>query len=134
MIKFVRTPFMMNNTTKLFALFAYLLSFIGALLVLFLRRKDDFARYHARQSLGIALLALALFAAWGVVGWVMAWIPAVGFLFAVALFSLVIAGCFMLIISSISGMVYAVQGKMQPPLFIGEIALKLSALVFEPRE
>lgn len=126
MIKFVRTPFMMNNTTKLFALFAYLLSFIGALLVLLLRRKDDFVRYHARQSLGIVIIALALFAVWGVVGWVMAWIPAVGFILTISLFSLVIAGCLMLIISSISGMVYAVQGKRQPPLFIGEIALKLT--------
>lgn len=123
----------MNSTTKIFALFAYLLSFISALLVLFLRRKDEFARYHARQSLGITGIALALFVAWGGIGWVMAWIPAVGFILTISLFSLVIAGYLMLIISSISGMVYAVQGKMQPPLFIGEIALKLSALVFESR-
>ncbi len=63
----------------------------------------------------------------------MAWIPAVGFLFAVALFSLVIAGCFMLIISQYSGMVYAVQEKCSRP-FSSENRAEAVGLVFEPRE
>jgi uncharacterized membrane protein len=118
-----------SMNSKVLAFLAYLLSFIGALYVLFARRKDEFAVYHAKQSLGIAIIALAVFIAWVVVGWIISWIPYVGFIFAMALFSLVIAAYILLTISCITGMVNALQMKQQPVLVIGDWILQQSSKI-----
>jgi uncharacterized membrane protein len=116
---------MMNS--KVFAFLAYLLSIIGALYVLFARREDEFAVYHAKQSLGIAIIAIGVFIAWVVFGWIISWIPYIGFIFAMALFSLVIAAYVLLIISCITGMVNALQMKRQPVWVIGDWILQQSS-------
>ena len=115
--------------SRIFAFLAYLLSVIGALYVLFTRRKDEFAVYHAKQSLGIAIIALGVFIAWVVFGWIISWVPYVGFIFAMALFSLVIAAYILLIISCITGMVNALQMKQQPVLVIGDWILQQSSKI-----
>lgn len=104
------------------AFFAYLFSVVGALGVLLLRRNDRFAVYHAKQSLGLVLLAIVALLVWGVVGWVVSWVPYVGFIFAMAAFALVIAAYITLVVSWIAGMKYALDEKMQPvPMFGGLI-------------
>jgi uncharacterized membrane protein len=101
------------------AFFAYLFSVVGALGVLLLRRNDRFAVYHAKQSLGLVLLALIVFLVWGVVGWAVSWIPYLGFIVAMALFALVIAAYIAFVFSWIFGMKYALDEKMQPMPMVG---------------
>lgn len=115
--------------SKYFAFFAYLLSIIGALYVLIFRRKDDFAVYHAKQSLGIVFLAISLFVAWMGFGWIISWIPYVGFIFAIAFFSLVIAGYLVLFVSWIIGIKYALDEKKQPVPIVGGYALRVSSMI-----
>lgn len=121
---------MENSQEKYFAFLAYLLSFVGAIYVLFFRpKKEQFALYHARQSLGIQLIALALLLAWFIVMWILAWIPYIGFIFGIALFSLVIAAYIVLTISCISGMVYALQAKKQLVPIVGDYATHISSII-----
>ncbi len=111
--------------SKYFAFFAYLLSIVGVLGILIFRRKDEFAIYHAKQSLGIALIATGIFVAWVVFGWIISWIPYVGFIFAMALFSLVIAAYLVLFVCWIMGMRYTLEEKMQPVPIVGGIIIRL---------
>jgi len=101
------------------AFFAYLLSVIGAVVVLLLRRDDRFAVYHAKQSLGLVLLAVVAVVVWTVAGWLMSWVPYVGFILAMATFALVIAAYITLVIGWLIGMKYALEEKMQPVPVVG---------------
>ncbi len=123
----------MNNKTqeKFFAFLAYLLSFIGALYVLLVRRENEFAVYHARQSLGIAIIATGIFLAWAVAGWILSWIPIVGFILAIVFFSLVIAMYILLTISCIKGMLNTLRYKKQSVPVVGEYAALVSSCLLE---
>jgi len=120
---------MSNGNAKYFALLAYLLSLVGALYVLLARRNDKFAVYHAKQSLGIAMLALVVLITWIVIAWILAWIPYFGFIFAMASFALVIAAYLVLAIAYILGMKYALDEKMQPVPIVGALADRMSSLI-----
>ena len=109
---------------NIFAVCAYVLSIFGAAFVLIFRKKDTFAAYHAKQSLGIAVAAALALAVWALIGWAISWIPYVGFIVAVACFALVIAAHVTLAICSIIGIKYAWQGKQQPVPIIGERILR----------
>ncbi|MCP4395888.1 MAG: hypothetical protein GY801_01060 [bacterium] len=123
---------MENSQEKYVAFLAYLLSLFGAIYVLFFRpKKEQFALYHARQSLGIQVIALALLLAWFVVMWILTWIPYIGFIFGIALFSLVIAAYIVLAISCIQGMVNALQLKKQPVPVVGVYAAQLSSFILK---
>ena len=101
------------------ALLAYLLSIVGAAYVLFARRKEEFAVYHAKQSLGLGLLAIVILLIWGVAGWLLSWIPYLGFIFAVAAFALVIAAYIGLLIAWLFDMKFALDERMQPVPVVG---------------
>jgi uncharacterized membrane protein len=105
--------------SRYFAFFAYLLNVIGAVFVLLFRRNDQFAVYHAKQSLGLIVLAGVIFLVWAVVGWVISWIPFIGFIFAMAMFALVIAAYIAITISWFLGMKYALGEQMQPVPMVG---------------
>jgi uncharacterized membrane protein len=121
----------MNNTSaKVFAFLAYLLNIVGALYVLFARRKDEFAVHHAKQSLGITIIAIGLFVFWIVFGWIISWIPYIGFIFAIATFSLVIAAYIALAVGYITGIIYVLDEKMQPVPVVGKFATRLSSMIF----
>ena len=109
---------------NIFAVCAYVLSILGAAFVLIFRRNDAFAAYHAKQSLGIAIAAIVAFVVWAVGGWVISWVPYIGFIVAVACFALVIVAYIALAICSIIGIKYAWQGKQQPVPIIGEKILR----------
>jgi uncharacterized membrane protein len=111
--------------SKYFAFFAYLLSLIGAIIVLLVRRHDRFAVYHAKQSLGILLIAVGVLLGWIVVGWVVSWIPYIGFIVAIALFALVIAAYIILAVCWLIGMGYALHEKMQPVPLVGGLILRV---------
>jgi uncharacterized membrane protein len=116
---------------KHIAFLAYLLSIVGAFYVLFARRKEEFAVYHARQSLGIGGIAIGLLVGWFIVLWVLTWIPWIGFILGIAIFALVIAAYIMLTISCIRGMMNALQLKKQPVPVVGEYASQVSAFILQ---
>ena len=124
----------MNTTSKVFAFLAYLLSIIGVLFVLIFRPKDDFAVYHAKQALGIAILAAAAMIVWFVVFWILVWIPYVGPVLGFASFGLVIATYLVLIIACFTGMVYAWQAKSQAVPLVGNIADKFASIIVRSGE
>ncbi len=105
--------------SRYIAFFAYLLSVVGAVFVLLFRRDDRFAVYHAKQSLGLVLLAIAILIVWGVAGWLVSWIPYLGFIIAIATFALVIAAYITLMIGWLFGMKSALEERMQPVPVVG---------------
>lgn len=109
----------MKPSSRYLAFLAYLLSLPGALILLLLRRRDPFVFYHARQSLVLSLAALVAPLIWAALAWALAWIPTVGPLLGISLFSLVIAIFIALAFSWLAGLIYALQGKIRPLPLIG---------------
>ena len=114
----------MSTSSRYLAFVAYLLSLPGALLVLLLRRDDPFVVYHARQSLAIVVAALVTPLLWALVAWATAWIPLAGVVVGLTLFALVIATFIGLIVSWVTGMVFALQGKVKPVPLVGSWAIR----------
>ena len=112
----------MSKQNRTLAFLAYLLSILGSLYVLLFQREDKLALYHAKQSLGLALVALGALLGWALGTWILSWIPLVGPLVAVALFSQVILVYLFLAVVWIIGMVYALQDKMKPLPLVGRWA------------
>jgi uncharacterized membrane protein len=117
----------MNKPKRYLAFLAYLLSFIGGLYVLLFHREDEFARHHAKQSLGLAVVALGALVAWAVVGWVVSWIPLVGPIVAASLFALVIVTYVALVALLLVGMVRALRASVKPLPVVGDWAQRLLA-------
>ena len=109
----------MSEPNKTLAFLTYLLIIPGWLYVLLFRREDRFAVFHAKQSAVLTLAAIGVPLAWLVVSWIISWIPLVGFILAVASFSLVMAAYAVLIVDWVVGMVFALQLKRQPLPVIG---------------
>lgn len=107
------------------AFLAYLLTVLGWLYILLFHRRDEFALYHAKQSLGITLAAIGGPALWVAGGWIVSWIPYVGFILAISAFSLLIALYVALIVAWLVGMLYALQAKRKPVPVVGRWAERL---------
>ena len=99
-----------GENSRILAALAYLLFPVGWLFGLFLQR-DDFVRFHARQSLGLLIATLAAPALWAVIAWLLALVPIVGPLVAAALFAVVIALWLAVLGVAVWGMVNALRGK-----------------------
>jgi len=108
------------------AFLAYLLPIVGWLYVLLFRKKDEFAVYHAKQSMVLTMTAVGAPAAWAVVAWIASWLPLAGPIISVALFSLVILIYVFLAATWVIGMVYALQAKSQPIPVLGGWAERIS--------
>jgi len=91
---------------KNIAMIAYI-TFIGLIIAFVMNndKKDAFASYHIRQSLGLAVTGLAL----GIIGM----IPILGWIIN-------ILGIFVLLYMWIMGLVNAINGKESPVPFLGE--------------
>lgn len=91
---------------KTIAIISYL-TFIGLIIALVLNneKKNSFAAFHIRQSLGIQLTGIA-------VGFV-SWIPFIGWLIG-------FAALFVLVYLWVSGLLYSVNGKEKVVPFLGE--------------
>ena len=109
----------MSSTSRVFAFIAYLLLAIGWLVVMLVRRNDSFAVYHARQSLRLTLVAIALPLAWVVLGYIVTIVPLAGPFVAVTAFTLVLAGYFALVIAWGAGLINAARGRSAAPPFFG---------------
>jgi uncharacterized membrane protein len=98
----------------------YLLPVIGPLYIISARRQDTVALYHAYQSLALVVAAVVVPVIWGIVAWLLAWIPLAGPLLAAASFALVIATYLVIVIGWIQGIIAAFQTRIRPvPVFGG---------------
>jgi uncharacterized membrane protein len=100
-----------RTSSKIFAFLAYLLLIFGWLYIFIFRREDKLALYHAKQAFLLTVIAVGAPLVWAIFGWLISFIPFVGPIVAVALFSLVIATYIFLVATWIVGMVYALQAK-----------------------
>jgi uncharacterized membrane protein len=107
------------------AFLAYLLSIFGWLYVFLFRREDEFAVYHAKQSMVLTIAAIGAPVVWAVAAWVVAWIPLIGPVIAAALFALVLLAYVALGAIWIVGMVNALQAKMKPVPIVGTWARRI---------
>jgi uncharacterized membrane protein len=90
-----------SSNAQLIAIVSYL-TLIGWIIsfVLYQNDKSELAIYHIRQSLGILIL--------GIVGWVVFWIPIIGWA----------AGIFLFVLW-LMGLIYAAQGEARPVPLLG---------------
>lgn len=108
----------MTLSSRISAFVAYLLLIVGWLFVIVFRRNDPFARFHARQSLMLTVVAVIIPLAWAVFAWVITWIPYAGFILAASAFALVIALAIVWLAVWVVGMVNALRGAEKPvPIF-----------------
>jgi uncharacterized membrane protein len=107
----------MNRSSRLPAVLAYLLPVLGWLYVYVFERRNSFALYHLRQAIGLVVFLVVILVAWGVVGWLLAWIPYLGIL-SIALFALVVSAYIYGIVAWLIGIFNALSDRESPlPLF-----------------
>ena len=110
----------MKAPKRYLAFLAYAVPVLGWLYVLLFQRDEEFAVYHAKQSLVLTIAAVLAPVASAVAAWVLALVPLLGPITAAALFALVILVDICLAVTWVIGMIYALQAKMKPvPVFGG---------------
>jgi uncharacterized membrane protein len=114
----------MKLSTRISALLAYLLPVIGWLYIGFFQRENSFVRFHLRQSMGIFVVVVAVFVGWVGIGWLIAWIP-YGFIFSMALFTLVLVALIAAVIAWILGIVNVLRLRKAVVPFFGRWADRL---------
>jgi uncharacterized membrane protein len=114
----------MSDSSRLPAVLAYLLPFIGWLYVLMYHRKNTAAMYHLKQAIGLFLFLLGMLVAWGIVAWLLAWIPLLAAL-GVGLFTLVMAAYFYGVVAWIMGLTNALRNRLSPLPGFGRWAERL---------
>jgi uncharacterized membrane protein len=120
-----------SEQKRTLAFVAYLLGIFGWLYVLLYQRRSKFAVYHAKQSLGLTLVAVATPVVWALGAWLFSWIPLAGPLVAAAGFSLVILAYLFLAMAWITGMANALRAKTRPLPLVGKW---MEQVPIEPRE
>ncbi len=116
----------MNRTARINALVAYLLPVVGWAYLLLFQRKNTFAMFHLKQAIGIFVFFIAVALGWGVVTWVITWIP-YGFVLGVGLFALVIVAVFASLVFWLMGLANALNGRSA---FIPIVGKRLNQLPF----
>ena len=107
----------MNTSSRLPAVLAYLLPVLGWLYVLFFQRRNSLALYHMRQAIGLVVFLVVILMVWGVVGWLLAWVPYLDVL-SIALFALVVGAYCYGIVAWLFGIYNALSDRESPlPLF-----------------
>jgi uncharacterized membrane protein len=115
----------LKTSQRYLAFLAYLVPVLGWLYVLLLRKEEEFAVYHAKQSLVLTISAILVPVVWAVVAWILVLIPLVGPVTAASLFALVILAYLYLIATWVVGMVYALREQMKPVPVVGGWAEKI---------
>ena len=110
----------------------YLIPVLGWLVGLTVLRRNVAAFYHACQALALMLGLLLVPLLWAVLGWIVAWIPLVGPVLAVASFALVIAAGMAGIVAWIVGMVNALRGYLAPIPFFGGLGERIFMRLARP--
>ncbi len=108
-----------RNNSRILAFFSYLLPLVGALYVLLFQRKDEFAAFHARQSITLLMAAVLAPAVWVVVAWLVFWIPQVGGPVGMGLFSGVLAVYIAIIFGWVRGLLDSLRAEQRAVPFFG---------------
>jgi uncharacterized membrane protein len=113
----------MTTASRLAAALAYI-PLIGWLYVYFFQRQNLLALFHLRQSVGLFLFLIATLAGWGVVAWIVAWVPYLAVL-SIALFAIVIVAYFYGVLAWILGLINALRNRLTPLPGFGRWANRL---------
>jgi uncharacterized membrane protein len=97
---------------NVYAIIAYLLGIVGALIVIFTQKKDKFAMFHAKQSVVLSIVAI-------VVGLVLGFIPIIGWAIGATIYPLAVLAVFLW------GTYKAYQGEWYEFPVVAEYAKKL---------
>lgn len=116
----------MRMSSRIAAVIAYI-PVVGWLYVLLMQRRDAFAVFHLRQSIGLVAFLLVVFAGWVIVAWLLGWIP-YAFILSNALFALVIAAYAFGVVIWITGMVNAARGRVALLPIFGRVAHQVRLL------
>ncbi|MBE0695539.1 MAG: hypothetical protein IH586_01320 [Anaerolineaceae bacterium] len=106
------------------AFIAYFLPVIGWIYVGVFQRKNQFAIFHMRQSVGLVLFLILITVIWGMATWLLAWIP-YAFIVGVALFTLPVTAYIFGGVVWIVGMVNALRCREAPLPIIGMYSYRL---------
>ena len=104
-----------SSESKFWAFLAYLLSVIGFVMILLLKKRDRFAMYHAKQSLVLFMAYVAVWVAVKIIGFV----PFLGKLVAAILWIIIF-------VLWLTGIINALKGQEKPLPFIGRLAHKIN--------
>ncbi len=110
---------------RTFAVLAYIVPVIGGILGLALDSGNPLTRNHAQQSIAAVLTLVLSFLIWAVTGYLIGQIPIVGPIFAISLFSLVIAMAAFLSVNWIYGLIVAMRGQERTIPLANKIVLRL---------
>ena len=113
----------MNTTSRFSAALAYL-PILGWLYIFLFQRKNPFTLYHLRQAIGLVVFLIVILLAWGVVGWLLAWVPYLDIL-SIALFALVIGAYIYGFVAWLFGIYNALSERESPLPLFGRIASRL---------
>lgn len=109
-----------GNNSRILAFLAYLLPLVGALFVLLFQRKNEFAVFHARQSITLLMAAVLAPTVWAVIAWLVFWIPQVGGPLGMGLFSGVLAAYMAIVFGWVRGLIDSLRAEQRSvPLFGG---------------
>lgn len=109
-------------SNRIVAFLAYLLPILGPLYVFIASRENEFAVFHARQSLTLTAFAIGTPLGWAIASWALLWIPTVGPLLAVPGFTMVILILLFLAVVWILGLANALRVVQKPLPVIGRWA------------
>lgn len=112
----------------------YFVPVLGWLVGLIFLRRNVVAFYHACQALALTLGAIFVPLVWAVAGWVVAWIPLVGPVTAIASFSLVMAAALAVVVAWFFGLSNALQAKIEPVPFFGRWGERIFLRLVRPPE
>lgn len=108
-----------STNSRILAFLSYLLPVVGPIFVLLARRQDEFAAFHARQSLALVAGALLAPLLWVVVAWLVMWIPRAGGPLGMALFSGVLAAYLVVIFGWLRGLADSLTAQQRAAPFFG---------------
>lgn len=112
-----------NIASRVGAALAYI-PILGWLYVILVQRRNAFAMYHLKQSIGWVLFLIVVLAIWALAAWVLAWIP-YAFVVSIALFALVIAAYLYGVVALLLGVRNALRARAVPLPVFGERANRL---------
>ena len=114
----------MNTSSRLSAVIAYLIPVLGWLYIFFFQRRNSLALYHLRQAIGLVLFLIVTLLVWGLVSWLLAWIPYLDIL-GIALFALVMGAYLYGFVAWLFGIYNALRDRESPLPLFGRLASRL---------
>ncbi len=109
---------------RAFAALAYILPVVGGVIGMLADGRNPLTRSHAQQSIAAVITLILSFLVWIAVGYVVALVPAIGPIFSLSLFSLVIALAIFLCVNWIVSLVVALRGEERTILIANRIVLR----------